>query len=214
MNNTIKILALIACSTFAHASVTLSPAAENIQDAGGNPVGAGNLALIVVSTNDNDFGMIKEGGLSLNVSAGGMGFIDDNDDAVIQHFATTVNGFTSIQEAVSPGISLDLDSRFTPGDKFAIYWFPTVAYDSDIANIVLSAGDSYGIVSSGQVRRDGSVEGDGVKDWVLPDDGNSPSHLNSAPGIANLEVQPVPEPTSLALLGLGTLGLITRRRRA
>lgn len=208
-----KIFTFLITSASLQASVTLSPTAENIQDSSGAAVSAGRLALIVVSTGDSTFGPIFEGGLSLNISSGGMGFIDNDDDAVIQHFATDINGFTSISQASSSGVTLNLDSRFTPGDNFAIYWFPTIVFDSDIANITLTEGDSYGLVSAGIVQNDGSPEGNGFKDWVLPSDGNSPVQVNSSPGFANLRVQAIPEPSSVALLGLGAVGLISRRRR-
>lgn len=85
------------------------------------------------------------------------------------------------------------------GNQVAFAWFPG---QSSGSGTVLSNGDVYGVI------RD--------TNWILPTDlGGSVSFSNLVVGSkqANFVVA-VPEPTGIALLGLGAFALIARRKRA
>ncbi len=202
-----KTIALLATTTCIQAaSVTVST--ENIKHSDNmTDVADGQLALLVISTVDGSFGAVKEGSIAINSSASDTEFIDNVDDAIFVAFATSTKAFSGgIKQAVTAQ-NVNLDARFTEGDRFAIYWFPTITFSADLSTINLTAGTEYGISSIGTIGTDlTSVN------WALPEDSANLSYNQANAGAANLTV--VPEPTSTALLGLGGLSLLMRRRRA
>jgi hypothetical protein len=181
-------------SSYGAVSVT-SANVRGFQDAGGSALGAGVLAMLVVDTGGDGFGSVKAGQFQIGSTLGNDDFIDDDNDLIITILDSTEFSSSGLIQG-GGGNSIDFAHA---GKEFAIYWYPTLSdAGGDTGSTV---GNSYGLARSG--------------DWVLPlgDGENVSGTAVAAAGSANFTVQAVPEPTSLALLGLGAFGFIMRRSR-
>lgn len=209
LQNIIK-LALVALASKSVASTTITSGNVGaFKDNANLNVANDSIFAIVVSTGDAEFTSITAGTI---IAEGG--FIDGGDDYFLTvsqvRDATLGRSFGS---ADKPGF--DLINGMSAGDPFILYWFPS----STIASNVAANGQFYGSARF----EDGNTAENGITEWFLSGDNestNAASILNpelggSASLIADIEIggAPIPEPTSLALLGLGAFGLIARRRR-
>ena len=110
--------------------------------------------------------------------------------------ATALGSFSEVETMAD-----DPNSLVTLGDDFSVFFFTSLGSTATS----LTAGDEFGAIRG--------------SDFVLPlADGNT-GVVNAVFGdvFANATfgtVQAIPEPSSTALLGLGGLALLARRRRA
>ena len=189
------------------ASVSVTANVRGFLDENGDAMGDGTVGLLVVDTGNDGFGTVKAGDFQIGSTLGTDDFIDDDNDLIYNVVASMTSGPGGSRLFAGDGVDIALNDSnpagvAQTGNRFAVYWF-NIAPGSDS----VSEGDFYGIATDNT--------------WILPEDGEPlpggtvDTIVLSDPGARSLlRVQPVPEPTSLALLGLGTLGLITRRRRA
>ena len=162
------------------------------------------LVLVVVDTNGTDgFSALEEGDFSLGsvVGSDGNDLLINGTNSFQDFFFNTVNTASATTSGVITSVD-DPASLVSLGDEFTLYWFPELASDTT----ALSAGDEYF-----QIR--------GV-DWVLPASDTFTETVSSFDESATLAnavfgtVVAIPEPSSTALLGLGGLALLARRRKA
>jgi hypothetical protein len=195
----------------AHAFVTFSQVGgdEIFTDGTGlTDAPAGSLVLFVADTNDNGFGNLAPGAITVGsaISAG-------SDDIIEARFTMTLTGLLDASSG-----SLTLSGAWNAGDPVAVYWIPSLT--STDTNV--GAGVSYGMYT------DPTGVG-GSAAWITPTDGTTtttamffqsnndgffaPSpNVPSNTGFAGLVT--VPEPSTFALLGgIVALGLVARRRK-
>ncbi len=180
------------------AAVTITDAQiRGYQTAGSADItSAGILGLLVLDSGGDGFGQIQDGSsIALD------NLIGDGNDVILNIVGSSAAAppFNPAQiSGVGIGtVIFDLVGDRSSGDEFAVYWFPTLL----TSETTFTAGDTYGVARGAN--------------WILPGDGNStisPVLVTSA-GAANLTVAAVPEPSSVALLGLGSAVILLRRRR-
>lgn len=181
----------------AHGAVTITSArVEGFNDSEDTAiVNGGILGLFVVDSGGDGFGTIQEGStIAIDSMLG-----DGNDIVlnIVESFAPDEFDSARISGVGDNTLQVEIEGLVSTGDQFAVYWFPTLS----ISDNVFTVGDTYGIAREAN--------------WVLPADGTStagPTTVLNA-GRADQIVRAIPEPSSVALLGLGAVGLISRRRR-
>ncbi len=202
---------LIYSSTVAISSAVVSLNPATFTNAN---VGAGTLGFLVVDTAGDGFGDVVGGTYSKSTLDTDTYFIDGSDDRIIAIGEFAVGGgfdtTTRLSFISNNEIRTGTDTPtgpFTLGTEFAFYWFP----DLELTDTAFTAGDNYGIARyDGTDANSTSVNGtefiliDGVDSFDVEVTGDS--------ALANFTV--IPEPSSTALLGLGGLALLARRRRA
>lgn len=194
------ILNLLALAAISNASTTITSAnVLEFKDENGGDLGTGVLGLVVIDTGNDGFGTLRPGSYQIGSTLGDDDFVGDGNDLVVKVVDST--DFPSI--AIQGGFNTSLSNSTPPGipstnNQFLVYWFPTLSSSGDKT---LRSGDVYGSAREAN--------------WFLGNDGDTKtvSTVNNA-GNANFTVGPIPEPSSTALLGLGGLALLTRRRRA
>jgi len=152
--------------------------------------------VVALDTATNPFsGLLANDNISTGSTIGGGDyFVLDTGTAV--DGALGVAAQLNITNFQTSGTSIAAD--VAAGNEVGFLWFPSLSTSDD----VLDQGDSYGFFTA--------------SDWLLPVQGASESFTNRqelTPLIAS-EVVLIPEPSSTALLGLGGLALLARRRRA
>lgn len=193
----------VSCS---HASVSVTANVRGFQDENGVALTDGTVGLLVIDTGNDGFGAVKEGFFQIGSTLGNDDFIDDDNDLIYNIVASTTSGPGGSRLFAGDGANIALTDSIpagvaSTGDRFAVYWFNITA-----GSVSVIAGDRYGIATDDT--------------WILPEDGEplpgdtvSTIVLSGAAAVASLTVQAIPEPSSIALLGLGAFGLIARRRR-
>ena len=145
--------------------------------------------------------MLEEGSFTPNsfIGSDGNDFLATVDTSFASPFGNAADSAGSFSNLATSAD--DASNPISLGDEFILYWFPDLA-----ASVTsLTANDSYGEI------RDAS--------WVLPSADGATTTAdgffgNVAANATFNSVQAIPEPTSTALLGLGGLALLARRRRA
>ncbi len=190
---------LIATASFASAAFTLtSGAVSNLADEDNVALTSATTYAVLVALNDDPFdGLIMSDTISIGQTVGeGKYYVlqvsisSDPGGSFGQAGQVNVNNFNTTGTPLANNAAL--------GNQVAFVWFPG---QSSGSGTELSAGDSYGVIRG--------------SDWLLPTDlGGSISYSNFVVGNkqATFTVQ-VPEPTGLALISLGAVALIARRRR-
>ena len=180
------------------------------------------LGLVVVDTDGNGFGNALEGSYSISTQINDTTFIDGNDDRVVGISSFQPGAFGSADSLIFniPQLSTTGDvpaGPFTLGTEFAIYWFPTISNPDgdDATSVTLIGGESYGF--SRFVSTDNNPEAtsqNGLDFILISGIDNFDVTVSGSEAQTAFTVQAIPEPTSTALLGLGGLALLARRRRA
>ena len=148
------------------------------------------------------FSDILAGSISTNTNIGA-----DGDDIVIDIRSSEDGGADgAIANAGLNQFPTSFDDSsllHSLGDDFAVVFFPGLSSTTT----ELSAGDDFGIIRG--------------SDYTLPSTDGALDTIQSFIGSANVfaqaqfgTVQAIPEPSSTALLGLGGLALLARRRRS
>jgi len=153
----------------------------------------GDLFIVVASKSNDIFENLLAGDdLSVGSTVGGADDVVIATGSLVDFSGNRAqqSGFTNllISDAAEPNPAL------SAGDHFAFIWFDGVSSTGAVA-----VNSVYGIVRA--------------SDWVLPSSGTTSASDVTATQIAGLTVNPVPEPSSVALLGLGSLALLARRRK-
>ncbi|MFT5906028.1 MAG: hypothetical protein ACI9E1_001633 [Cryomorphaceae bacterium] len=199
MNKIIKnSVVFLGLANFAGAAITLGGGAvSDMEDKDGNAVLVDRLYVVVLDAGRDGFGAILD---QANISLHNP--IDDGgNDIVLKIASTAVGGPLKIISQGSTTENYNADSLgLSPTDvaNVRVYWFA----DLPGGTTVLNEGDAYGEAFA--------------VDWFVDDPNDSPTLSNvdaTGSGANTLFVQAVPEPTSLALLGLGAFGFIMRRSR-
>lgn len=210
---TLKISLLLGALTLtSHASVTLNFQGGALRDSGGVGISNGSLIGIFADNNVADTANLAPTGAELLNQTLTLGNTYGNNE-LIGLFAAdstilgTAGGFNG-------ALNFNLDGGLVSGAKLTIFWF------TDHMGGALSAGQSYGTYTSGTIQP-GSGSNNAL---LLPTDGSNvtiayfdPTVLAGGPSIAEFSasqtISAVPEPSSTALLGLGSVALLLRRRR-
>ncbi len=198
-------LSLLASATFVHATITIDLAGGNLYTAiPGTVAPTGCLIQLIVSTTDNVFTAPNSGSFT-----GGSA-----DDFVLASFSLNAPfGPGSFENVFN--FALSAFPNLTPGDSLLLRWFPTLSGTTPPS--APPAGAIYG-----QFRID-IVEPPSDIGWFVPSDGAAVTlaFLTMAQGgthpetdgLANMTVALIPEPSTLALLGVAMAGLVAYSRR-
>lgn len=191
---------LVSCVA-ARADFTINLGASMLYMANGTtPAPVGTLVQLLASTTDNIFSPVTAGSYT-----GG-----SSDDVVLSSFAIN-SGPGSVAQPIT--ISFAAFPNLTVGDFLLLRWYPTLPAGTASP----PAGTPYG-----QFRID-IVENFSTIAWVVPADGsiNTLNFLTTSAGgtqpesagRASLVVSAIPEPSTVALLGLSVIGLAAYSRR-
>jgi hypothetical protein len=185
-------IAFLSSVTSSYGSISVTGAnVQGFLDQSGGSLGAGVLALLVVDTGGDGFGSVKAGEFQIGSTLGTDDFVDDDNDLIVRILDSTSFGSKVIQ--AGGGDSIDFAYA---GKDFAVYWFPELSDGG--GDTGASNGNTYGIARE--------------PDWVLPTSDGQSVNGTTVESAGNA-IYTVPEPTSLALLGLGAFGFIMRRSR-
>ncbi|MBK1792471.1 PEP-CTERM sorting domain-containing protein [Persicirhabdus sediminis] len=199
----LNILALLLTAIVAQASITITWGFGSLRDSSGNVVPEGATVVMFVDT------------------GGGLPSADDLSGAVLTT-GQTVGGseildIFATSDAVDPGgveetRTYTLDGNIASGADIGIYWF----LDGVSSGDTLTGGESYGSFTSSDVGVFGdwnmTVPNDGSAVNILYYDTSLGGGVSESDFWASNNVA-VPEPSSLALIGLGAIGFIIRRRK-
>ena len=202
--NKLLITLFAASVSISEAFVSLSGGAVFVLgDSSGQPLPSDTEFAVVVALD----GATPFTGLTANETVstgsligGGDFFVLQTGTAIDQPLVDGVAGQVSINNFNTEGTAIAND--VAAGNQVGFIWFPELSTSDN----VLDAGDSYGFFTAA--------------DWLLPTGGGGDIVLTSAPAPPNTttfsadQIVLIPEPSSTALLGLGGLALLARRRRA
>ncbi|PQJ30188.1 PEP-CTERM sorting domain-containing protein [Rubritalea profundi] len=150
---------------------------------------------------------------TIDVTGGGSQTLIGTDFEVLSILSADSNN-AFLTRSVS-GIAYD--DGLGAGDNLAFIWLPGLTSTGDS----ITGGQSFGLITG----LTGAQNGSGTDDFIIP---GSPSDTvtfsffstNIGGGLvpivdftADLNIAAIPEPTSIALLGLGSVALLLRRRR-
>lgn len=199
---------VVAClvSLTARASVTLNLQAFELKLESGQAMPTSGIVLLVASTTDMTFSFQSD--MNNNLASLSQGSFLSGDDLILFKWNLTLNN--------TPGFlldttgSLDLSGNWGANDPLQLYWFPTLALNSP------TAGSD---TQFGQYRTDQALDGSDTG-WFTPAD-SSTIALNlftmdrgGQSGIdGRATFHTIPEPSTMALVGVGMLSLVALRRR-
>jgi hypothetical protein len=209
LNQILKVSACVAVAAClavgqARASVTLNLNVENLFSVDTLTVAPQNsLVVLLASTQNSSFGDLTLATSSFTVEA---------DDIVIKKFALGAGGvfqsdaFLDIDTTTAPASGLSL------GDPLLLVWFPNVTYSESLTGP--GANQMFGTYRSDLATLASDIG------WNVPANGTYAlgAYAVSVGGdiadsafVANLMT--IPEPSSIALVALGCVGLLAVRRR-
>lgn len=191
------IILLLVSGTLANAVITVAGGlVTNLADENNTELSAPTTFAVLVALNNDSFdGLVMSDTISIGETVGeGKYFVLQTETTV----DASSNGFGEAGQVDIANYNIvgtPLADNAAAGNNVAFVWFP------GLVGSTLSTVDVYGAVSN--------------VDWVLPADGATLTftNLTGSPQQANFTIQPIPEPSSIALLGLGAFGLLMRRRR-
>ncbi|MFT6794281.1 MAG: hypothetical protein ACJAR1_002288 [Rubritalea sp.] len=191
------IILLLVSGTLANAVITVAGGlVTNLADENNTELSAPTTFAVLVALNNDSFdGLVMSDTISIGETVGeGKYFVLQTETTV----DASSNGFGEAGQVDIANYNIvgtPLADNAAAGNNVAFLWFP------GLVGSTLSTVDVYGAVSN--------------VDWVLPADGATLTftNLTGSPQQANFTIQPIPEPSSIALLGLGAFGLLMRRRR-
>ena len=196
-------LSLLASVAFAHGTVLINLGAGNIYGTSlATLAPPGSLLQLIVSTTDNIFTAPVAGSYT-----GGSA-----DDIVLASFV--INAGLGSPGTVAQPITVTYTGNITAGDLIMLRWFPTLT----LLDTAPPADAPFG-----QFRID-LIQDFSTIAWVLPPDAGGAFDLNfltmaqgstvnpETAGLANMVVA-IPEPSTVALLGLSVIGLAAYSRR-
>tara|TARA_B110000881_G_scaffold219522_1_gene241645 strand:- start:1064 stop:1654 length:591 start_codon:yes stop_codon:yes gene_type:complete len=191
------IILLLVSGTLANAVITVAGGlVTNLADENNTELSAPTTFAVLVALNNDSFdGLVMSDTISIGETVGeGKYFVLQTETTV----DASSNGFGEAGQVDIANYNIvgtPLADNAAAGNNVAFVWFP------GLVGSTLSTVDVYGAVSN--------------VDWVLPADGATLTFTNitGSPQQANFTIQPIPEPSSIALLGLGAFGLLMRRRR-
>jgi hypothetical protein len=191
------IILLLVSGTLANAVITVAGGlVTNLADENNTELSAPTTFAVLVALNNDSFdGLVMSDTISIGETVGeGKYFVLQTETTV----DASSNGFGEAGQVDIANYNIvgtPLAENAAAGNNVAFVWFP------GLVGSTLSTVDVYGAVSN--------------VDWVLPADGATLTftNLTGSPQQANFTIQPIPEPSSIALLGLGAFGLLMRRRR-
>lgn len=195
------ILILLASGLVTNATITITAGAvTNLADENGNELSSNTTFAILVELSgagDPFDGLVMSDTISIDQTVGdGKYFVLQVGTATDQGGSLNVSGQGAVSNFDLAGTPLA--GNAAAGHNVAFVWFP------GLVGNVLSRNDVYGVAAI----YDGGVAGE---EWFLPSDNNAETFQNLTASAAQFTV--VPEPTSIALLGLGAFGFIMRRSR-
>ena len=195
-------LAGLAFAIVAPAQVTIAFGAGTLNNSGGTPLPTGTLVILVADTQNNGFGTLSTGSLTV-------GSLLNGDDQVL--FRATINISDpqgSVQDILS---NASFTGNWNAGDALALIWLPGLTSASN----TFSNGQSYGLFTTTS-----PAAGD---PWVTPTSGSLGISLSFATqmgggtyanSLGNASLTAIPEPsTYAAITGAAMLGLAAWRRR-
>ena len=208
MNKTTNLIALasLAVASFASASVTLTFDIGVLYDStGSGAIGAGSQVAIFadntgISANPTNSDLIDQT-LTIGHTYGG--------NELVALMTTDGGGFAR------GASTFDLDGGLNATNDLAVYWF-----DGHTGG-ALTAGTTYGIYQNSSIQAGSG----GTSSLTIPADGSNSNvfyYDTTTLGAAGATVaefsatntlDTIPEPSSTALLGLGSVALLLRRRR-
>ena len=191
------IILLLVSGTLANAVITVAGGlVTNLADENNTELSAPTTFAVLVALNNDSFdGLVMSDTISIGETVGeGKYFVLQTETTI----DVSINGFGEAGQVDIANYNIvgtPLADNAAAGNNVAFVWFP------GLVGSTLSTVDVYGAVSN--------------VDWVLPADGATLTFTNitGSPQQANFTIQPIPEPSSIALLGLGAFGLLMRRRR-
>lgn len=212
----------------AQASVSIAFESGVIRDSSGTAVPVGTIGIVVVDSLGNGFAGTQSGAMTSSSYAGLVGLQlsagqSVGDDVILGVFQATdvdVDGTAPLDRVFSGTLlnGYNYSGNIGAGDQLAIYWFPGVTTVGE----TLTAGQT----EAGFYRNSANdLASNSQIGFVLPSDGSSnnlfayDSNLTGDGGSASpsaltaVAIAAAPEPSRVLLLGLGALGLVTRRRR-
>ncbi|WP_018969451.1 PEP-CTERM sorting domain-containing protein [Rubritalea marina] len=190
----------------AQASVTLAFEFLSLRDSLGTELSDGSTVAIFADTSGNLTGPSGSSFLDETLTIGNS---YDGDELLALGSTTTDAGDAGYFFLGSA--SYDSGNNINAGTLFTVVWF-------DTTSTTISSGTDYGLYSNTN-----SAESEAGFAMVRPGDGGSANiayydsnfggSATVADFTADMTVAAVPEPSSTALLGLGCVGFILRRRR-
>lgn len=204
----VLLLLILSLAPIARGSITVNVNADALNGIAGTGSPAPVNALVALVADTDNLGIIAKAGSFGSISGGGFLDTGSNTDLIL---GLRTLGTTTLEPGsyIDSFTGLSFSGNWAAGDNLYLVWFPTYT----IATTSSTAGDKYGIISLGATPSDGGAD---TFNYITSD---SSFYFNPPGGsdpitIANLTVQPVPEPSSFFVLaGLGLLGFLRRRVR-
>jgi PEP-CTERM motif len=217
------IIASIAASSFANATLTLNTAFGTAYDSAGVAVEDGTLWALVVDSGDSTF----PGGFGLDSSLTKLGastsFTPGQQFALGGSFGSdkifAIGGFNGNTSQTLPGTTFDslsldplLDTSLVAGRNAAFYFFPGVKFIAQDSTYTMGS-------QAGGINGPGNVDSGTEAGLVIPAEGGLANFGIGTSAIGGnvsdarfTAVDLVPEPSSAFLASLGVFGLLRRRR--